>query len=146
MSALKRKHNNNKINDNVKSKKQSSSKASFEDEFLVGGSDSDNIADVEEEIDPYENETTDEKRLRLAKEYLNKLEKQINENKDTFGMDHVDEESGDEINESSEKISIKQQVSAILKSDLLKSEGKLFKPLTKDFEKLDYDIKLLYKH
>lgn len=62
--------------------------SSDEEDFFQNASDAGSVAEENGEADPYENETVDEKRARLAKEYLSKLA-DLHRDED----DEVDEEA-----------------------------------------------------
>ncbi len=77
---------------NSKKRKVARAKAqelsSDEEDFFQNASDAGSVADENGEVDPYENETADEKRARLAKEYLVKMA-DLHRDED----DEVDEEA-----------------------------------------------------
>jgi ribosomal RNA-processing protein 9 len=83
---------NGKAPNNSKKRKVARAKAqelsSDEEDFFQNTSDAGSVAEENGEADPFENETVDEKRARLAKEYLSKLA-DLHRDED----DEVDEEA-----------------------------------------------------
>ncbi|KAL3666694.1 hypothetical protein V7S43_008320 [Phytophthora oleae] len=79
----------------------------------------------EDESEEEQKETAQEKRLRLAKEYLGKITSQ-----ETGGTDDEDDEGGD---------GVEERVGARLQQDALESMGKLFKKVAGDYTEFEFD-------
>ncbi|CEG43895.1 U3 snoRNP-associated protein (contains WD40 repeats) [Plasmopara halstedii] len=93
--------------------------ASDSEDSAHAGDASDNESDVEQK------ETTQEKRLRLAKEYLGKITAQ---------------EIGDTDNEGGEGDGVEERLGERLKQDALNAMGKLFKKVAAEYLDYEFDI------
>jgi len=96
----------------------------------TGGSDEDEDAAGDDEdgegapVDPYADETPDEKRVRLAREYLRQIEAEVDEGaeEDEDGVSVMDEE---EAEEEARGITRAEAIDRRLRQDILAQQGKL---------------------
>ena len=109
----------------------------------------------------YVGESPDERKVRLAKEYLNSLEMQLKEgkvakkskrydqndaditNQDSF-FKAVGAESEEESDNENGKMTTSQQIEKILKSDIQKQSGRMAKVSLKNFGK-EESVKVIYR-
>ena len=88
-----------------------------------GGARDDHEAEV---IDPYATETPDEKRVRLARAFLSKIEQDVDEEAEAAGEDDVDDEAAAEEDEEERRgITRDAAIDRKLKANLQAQQGKL---------------------